>query len=63
MPRVFMSDKEAAAVAVVVESYMLRYPNSATAEMLSQIPERINRCIELQGIKKAATPKDSDTRI
>lgn len=59
MPRVFMSDKEAAAVAVVVESYILRYPNSATAEMLAQIPERINRCIELQGIKKAVTPKDN----
>ena len=59
MPRVFMSDKEAAAVVLVVESYMLRYSHSTTSEMLTQVPERINRCIELQGKQKAATPKDN----
>ena len=62
MPRVFLNDKEAAALVVVLESYILRYPESTTAEMLALVPERIVRCIELQGVKKAATPKDSDRK-
>lgn len=60
MPVVLMSEKEAAAVAVIVESFLLNYPLSCTAEMVKAIPERINRCIALQGKKKAATQKDSD---
>ena len=63
MPRLYMSEKEAAAVAVIVESYILNYPQSCTADMVRNIPDRINRCIELQGCeskRKAATAKDSD---
>ena len=60
MPQVFMSDKEAAAVAVIVEDYIHRFPKSTTSEFVAKIPDRISRCIELQGKKKAATPKDSD---
>lgn len=64
MPRVYMSDKEAAAVAVIVESYILNYPQSCTADMVKNIPDRIAKCIEMQGYdskRKAATPKDSGT--
>ncbi|MBR0443498.1 MAG: hypothetical protein IIX15_04070 [Clostridia bacterium] len=57
MPQIFMSEKEAAAVAVIVESYLLSYPQSCTAEMVKKIPERISKCIEMQGKKKAATNK------
>ena len=57
MPQLFMSEKEAAAVAVIVESFIHSYPQSCTAEMVKKIPERINKCIEMQGKKKAATNK------
>ena len=57
MPQVFMSDKEAAALVVIVESYMLNFPMSCTTEMVRKIPERINKCLEMQGKGKAATPK------
>lgn len=60
MPVVLMSEKEAAAVAVIVESFLLNYPMSCTAEMVKLIPDRINKCIAMQGKKKAATQKDSD---
>ena len=62
MPVVFMSDKEAAAIVVVLESYLASYPTSCTADMIRKVPDRIAVCIERQGKKKekAATPKDSD---
>lgn len=49
MPRLYMSEKEAAAVAVIIESYILSYPQSCTADMVKKVPDRINRCIEMQG--------------
>ena len=60
MPIVYLSDKEAAAIVVVLENYLSIYPTSCTADMIRKVPDRITVCIEKQGKKKAATPKDSD---
>ena len=57
MARVYMSEKEAVTVAVIVESFIHSYPQSCTAEMVKKIPGRISKCIEMQDQKKAATPK------
>ena len=60
MPRVYLSDKELSAVMVIVESYLLNYPNSCTADIIRQVPERLQKCFDLQGYKKAANLKKID---
>ena len=63
MPRVYLNEKEASALVVILDSYLRRYPMSCTAEMIKNVPERIARCLELQckqGKKKAVTPKSDD---
>ena len=60
MPRVYLSEKEASALVVIVESYMAQYPHSCATEMLSKVPTRIARCIEMQGKKEKATARPRD---
>lgn len=60
MPKVYFSDKKLCAVMVVIESYMLNYPNSCTADVIKNVPERLHKCYEMQGYKKAANLKKTD---
>ena len=57
MPRVYFSKKEASALVVIIESYMAQFPHSCTADMLSKVPQRIARCIEMQCKKEKAAQK------
>lgn len=62
MPRVYLSEKEAIAVLVVLENYMTERPLSCTSDMVRKVPERLRVCIDLQckrRAKKDATPKSS----
>lgn len=60
MPRVYLSEKEASAIVVLVEDYMMRYPHSCTCDIVAKVPARIARCIEMQGKKKATDRKARD---
>lgn len=65
MPRVYLSEKEAIAVLVVLESYMIERPLSCTSDMVRKVQERLRVCIDLQckrRAKKGATPKSSDNK-
>lgn len=60
MPRVYLSEKEASALVVIVESYMAQYPHSCATEMLSKVPARIATCIKMQSKRKATDKKARD---
>ncbi len=47
--RLYTSTKEAVATIVVLESFILKYPDSATAEIVEPLIERIRTCLEKQG--------------
>lgn len=47
--RLFTSNKEAVAIIVVLESFVLKYPDSATAAIIKPLIKRIRTCLEKQG--------------
>lgn len=50
--QLFTSEKEAAALLVALENYLNRYKESATAEIVAPVVDRIYVCLEKQGRKK-----------
>ena len=58
MPRIYLSPKEAEALRVIVLNYHLEYPKSHLTDKTEEIPERLQRCLDLQGNKKGTTRKD-----
>lgn len=52
MAVVYLSKKEASAVIAILEDYQKKNPNSITSLTISQLPIRINNCIDLQCKKR-----------